>query len=107
MGMGCPSDSLIPTLMHSYNLDEGFKSSAYLTECILDPDFGHAHESNKTALNKALNIEEDMWSWLEGPNNSLRLARFGAAMNGLRNMSSADAILEGSTNILEALQIAV
>jgi hypothetical protein len=53
--MVCPSDSLAPILISPHSLDEGFKSSAYLTGSILDPDFGHAHESNKTALNKALN----------------------------------------------------
>jgi hypothetical protein len=42
-----------------------------------------------------------MWHWFEDPNNRLRLARFGAVMSGLRNMSSAHAILEGSI-ILEA-----
>ncbi|KAI0245830.1 S-adenosyl-L-methionine-dependent methyltransferase [Lactifluus subvellereus] len=76
-------------------LDEAFKSSAYLPETLLDPDFGHTSEANKTALNKAFNFEGDMWSWYETPENRLRLARFGAAMTGLKNMSSADAILEG------------
>ena len=36
-----------------------------------------------------------MWSWFEGPDNRLRLARFGAAMTGLRNMTPEDAILDG------------
>jgi len=36
-----------------------------------------------------------MWSWLEGPNNRIRLARFGTGMNGVRNMTSPNAILEG------------
>ncbi|KAH9065481.1 S-adenosyl-L-methionine-dependent methyltransferase [Lactarius vividus] len=76
-------------------LDEAFKSSSYLTETLLDPEFGHATEPTKTALNKALNIEGDMWSWFEGPGNGLRLARFGASMTGLRNMTSQDALLDG------------
>jgi hypothetical protein len=78
------------------SLDEGFKSSSYLTEVFLDPEFGHAGQANKAAFNKAYNVEEDLWNWLERPDNRLRLARFGASMNGLRNMSSAGAILEGS-----------
>jgi len=82
--------------MYSYSLDEGFKSSGYLAETILDPELGHASEANKTAFNKAHNTEDDMWSWLEGPDNRLRLARFGAAMDGVKNMSAVDAILEGS-----------
>ena len=36
-----------------------------------------------------------MWSWFEGPDNRLRLARFGAAMAGFRNMTPEDAILDG------------
>ena len=77
------------------SLDEGFKSSSYLTEVFLDPEFGHAGQANKAAFNKAYNVEEDLWNWLERPDNRLRLARFGAAMNGLGNMTPTDAILEG------------
>jgi hypothetical protein len=81
--------------MHFCSLDEGFKSSSYLTETLLDPELGHASEVNKTAFNKAHDVDEDYWSWLERPDNRLRLARFGAAMNGLGNMTPKDAILEG------------
>jgi hypothetical protein len=83
-------------LMRSCSLDEGFKSSSYLTETLLDPELGHAHEPNKTAFNKAHNAKEDIWNWFERPDNRLRLTRFGAAMNGLKNASPANAILEGS-----------
>jgi len=76
-------------------LDEAFKASSYLTETLLDPEFGHASEPTKTALNKAFGFEGDMWSWFEGPDNRLRLARFGAAMEGLRNMTPENAILDG------------
>lgn len=81
--------------MRLCSLDEGFKSSSYLTETLLDPELGHANETNRTAFNKALDTEEDFWSWLEGPDNGLRLARFGAAMNGLGNMTPPEHILEG------------
>jgi hypothetical protein len=79
-----------------FSLDDAFKSSSYLIETLFDTELGHANEANKTALNKARNIEGDFWGWLERPDNRLRLARFGSAMNGLRSMSSSDAILEGS-----------
>ena len=79
-----------------YRLDEGFKSSSYLTETLLDPELGHAYESNKTAFNKAHNVKEDLWTWYEAPDNRLRLTRFGAAMNGVKNMAPVEAILEGS-----------
>ena len=77
----------------------GFKSSSYLTETLLDPEFGHAYEPNKTAFNKAYNVNEDLWSWFERPENRLNLVRFEAAMNGLKNASSANAILKGSVTL--------
>ncbi|KAI0278930.1 S-adenosyl-L-methionine-dependent methyltransferase [Russula aff. rugulosa BPL654] len=76
-------------------LDEGFKTSSYLTEALLDPEFGHAFEPNKTAFNKAYNVKEDLWTWYEAPGNKLLLTRFGAAMNGVKNMNPPEAILEG------------
>jgi hypothetical protein len=69
-----------------------------LTETLLDPEFGHANEPNKAAVNKALNFKEEFWSWLERPDNKLRFVRLGAAMNSKKNMSSenSNAIHEGS-----------
>jgi hypothetical protein len=97
MGMNCSSDSLtVLDLDAGYSLDEGFKASSYLTETLLDPEFGHAYESNKAAFNKAYNVKEDLWTWYEAPANRLHLARFGAAMNGVKNMNPPEAILEGS-----------
>jgi hypothetical protein len=83
-------------LMRFYSLDMGFKSSCYLTETLLDPEFAHAHEPNKATFNKAYNVKEDAWSWIERPENKLHLVRFGAAMNGLTNATPANAILKGS-----------
>ena len=74
-------------LIYFYRFNEGFKSSSYLTETLLDPELGHAYESNKSAFNKAHNVKEDMWTWLEHPGNSLRLAQFGAGMTSLKNTS--------------------
>jgi hypothetical protein len=94
--MSCSFDSrtvLDPDVV--YNLDEGFKASSYLTETLFDPEFGHAYEPNKTAFNKAHNVKEEMWTWFEAPGNNLRLTRFGAAMNGFKNMAPVEAILEG------------
>ena len=79
-----------------YRLDEGFKSSAYLTETLLDPELGQSYKSNQAAFNKALNVKENMWTWFEAPGNRLRLVRFGAAMNGVKNIAPVKAILEGS-----------
>jgi hypothetical protein len=82
-----------------YRLDEGFKSSSYLTETLLDPELGHAYESNKAAFNKAYNVEEDFWTWLERPDNGLRLAQFGAGMTSLKTTSPTNSILEGSVTL--------
>jgi len=89
--------------MYFCSLDEGFKSSSYLMEALLDPKLRHSSKANKAAFNKAHNTKEDMWSWLECLDNGLRLTRFGAAMNGLRNMASTDAILKGSVMLCGAL----
>ena len=89
--------------MRLYSLDMGFKSSSYLTETLLDPELGHAYESSKTAFNKAHNVEEEMWGWLERPDNRWRLARFGAAMNGLKNATPANAVLEGLVTVLHLM----
>ncbi|KAI9440862.1 S-adenosyl-L-methionine-dependent methyltransferase [Lactarius indigo] len=78
-----------------FSLDVTFKSSSYLTETLLDPEIGHATEPTKTALNKAFGVEGDMWSWLESPDNRLRLASFGAAMTGYKNVSPEAALLNG------------
>jgi len=85
--------------MHFHSLDESFKSSSYLTETLLDPELGHAYEPNKAAFNKAFNTKEVFWAWAEAPPNRLRLARFGAAMNGIKNMCSSEATLEGSVTL--------
>ena len=97
MSMSCPLDSRVvlnPDVL--YSLDEGFKSSGYLTETLLDPELGHSYKSNQAAFNKAHNVNENMWTWFETPGNRLRLTRFGAAMNGVKNMAPIGAILEGS-----------
>ena len=86
--------------MYSHSLDEGFKSSSYLTETLLDPELGHAHQPNKTALNKAFNTKEDPWVWIEAPHNRYRLARFGAGMNGFKNMSPSENTLEGTAMLV-------
>ena len=90
---GHPHDFLI--LVHSNSSDECFKSAGHLPEVLLDPELGHAYEPNRTAFSRAHNTKDVMWSWYEHPDNRSYLVRFGAAMNGLKNASSANAILEG------------
>ncbi|KAI9441018.1 S-adenosyl-L-methionine-dependent methyltransferase [Lactarius indigo] len=78
-----------------FSLDVTFKSSSYLAETLLDPEIGLSTEPTKTALNKAFGIEGDMWSWLDGPDNRLRLASFGALMTGYKNISPEAVLLNG------------
>ena len=82
-------------LVYINSSDEAFKSSSYLLEVLLDPELGHAHEPNRAAFNRAHNTKEVLWSWFEHPENRSHLVRFGAAMNGLKNASPVNAILEG------------
>lgn len=82
-----------------YRLDEGFKSCSYIPETLLDPEMGHAYESNKAAFNKAHNVKESMWTWFERPGNRMRLVQLGAGMNGLKNISHLNTILEGSVTL--------
>ncbi|KAH9012304.1 S-adenosyl-L-methionine-dependent methyltransferase [Lactarius hengduanensis] len=83
---GNPESKFIGTLgltsLISLILDDAFKSSSYLTETLLDPEFGHATEPTKTALNKAFGFEGDLWDWIESLNNRLRHTRFSKGMHG-------------------------
>jgi len=86
-------------LLPFHSLDEGFKGTGYLTESLLDPELGHAYAANRTAFNKTHDVKEDLWTWFEAPDNRLRLARFGAGMNGVKDMTPSEAILEGSVTL--------
>ena len=77
-------------------LDEGLKTSSYLTETLLDPQIGHSSDANKAAFNKAYNTDKEIWHWWELPENRLRIARFGAGMGSVSRMSPPEALLEGS-----------
>jgi hypothetical protein len=81
------------------SLDEAFKGSSYQTETLLDPELGHSYKVNKTAFNKARNVNEDIWTWFEAPEQKLRLVRFGAGMDGTKNMTPPEGILEGSVTL--------
>ncbi|KAH9054228.1 S-adenosyl-L-methionine-dependent methyltransferase [Lactarius vividus] len=94
-----PESKFIGTLgltsLIGHILDDAFKSSSYLTETLLDPEFGHAIEPTKTALNKTFGFEGDLWDWIESRDNKLRHARYGDAMINMTNMTPEDTILEG------------
>ncbi|KAA1468514.1 O-methyltransferase [Dentipellis sp. KUC8613] len=75
--------------------DESFKAAAYLPDTLFDPAMAHSSEANKTAANKAFNMDLDWWSWYETPGNEYRGARFAHAMNGTRAFLLPKAIMEG------------
>ncbi|KAF7791400.1 hypothetical protein EIP86_002414 [Pleurotus ostreatoroseus] len=75
--------------------DEGAKCSVWLPETIMNKKVGGSQEPNESAFNKAFNTPLPMFSWLELPENGLRLKRFAIGMQGTQNMSSPSAILEG------------
>ena len=61
----------------------------------MDNKLGASPEPNETAFNKVFNTSLPMFSWLELPENALRLKRFTIGMKGVQNLSSANAILDG------------
>src|SRR5260221_4624157 len=71
----------IHILMGFRRLDEGFKTSSYLTETLLDPQTGHASDANKAAFNKAYNTDKVIWQWWELPENKKRIERFWSSMD--------------------------
>ena len=79
----------------SSRADEGAKCSVWLPETIMNKKVGGSQEPNESAFNKAFNTPLPMFSWLELPENGLRLKRFAIGMQGTQNMSSPSAILEG------------
>ncbi len=86
----------INILMGFRRLDEGFKTSSYVTETLLDPQTGHASDANKAAFNKAYNTDKVIWHWWELPENRIRIERFGAGMGSVSRMSPPEALLEGA-----------
>ncbi|KAI0049517.1 S-adenosyl-L-methionine-dependent methyltransferase, partial [Auriscalpium vulgare] len=99
---GKPVDSIVGrqgtlgfTATLGHVLDEAFKSSSYLTETMLDPETAFSETTEKASFKKAFNTDDDMWQFFEKPGNEFRLARFGSAMDGVKNMTPPNAILEG------------
>ena len=71
------------------------KAASYLSETLLSPETAKSGEPNHAALNKAFKTDLSMFPWFELPENKYRLNRFGIAMEGVQNMASPGAILDG------------
>lgn len=74
--------------------DQHFKASAYLTETLTDPETAYSDDLDKAAVNVAFDTKLDYWSWLELPEQRMRLTRFGMAMSN-RQMWDVTSILQG------------
>ena len=92
-GTVCFQPSLI--LYHSDSTDTGFKSSAYLSEALQDPEFSRSGEPNKTALNMAFNTSLTSFEWEALPENSYRRKLLSIGMAGVQNVAASVAVLEG------------
>ena len=73
------------------SINEGFRSISYLSEWLLRPREG---TNRSSAFKYAYNTDEDMYTWLERPENSLRLLQVGRGM-------TAGGLIEGSLNVAD------
>ena len=71
------------------------KAAAYLQEALLDSKIAKSQEPNETAFNLAFSTNLPEWEWFEQKGNEHRLLRFGIAMEGTKQATPLNAILEG------------
>ncbi|KAJ7512273.1 S-adenosyl-L-methionine-dependent methyltransferase [Mycena galericulata] len=75
--------------------EDAFKSSTSLPDVIVDPHDGVSNEPNKTAFNQAFKTDLPFFEWLDQPEQTRRMARFGIAMDGRAQMVDPGLILRG------------
>ncbi|VDB92390.1 unnamed protein product [Peniophora sp. CBMAI 1063] len=77
--------------------DEAMKAVSHLTEAVLDPVSGHANDITNLAFNRAFPSAKGLtiWNFFDADGQEYRRNRFGMAMEGSKNMSPAEAIVEG------------
>lgn len=63
-----------------------------------DPLTANSVEVTNTAFNRAFKVDVPLWSFYEQPEQSHRLKRFGAAMQGVTAMQRDDIILNGENS---------
>jgi hypothetical protein len=71
------------------------KSSAFLTEVLLDKNMGHSDAVGDTAFAYAFRTKKHVFEWYEEPGNEHRHKRFMAAMEGASKLDPPNAILSG------------
>ncbi|KAF8992612.1 O-methyltransferase [Cyathus striatus] len=75
--------------------DEVAKASSYLLEHLTDPSFGSLYLANKTPLQHAFRTEKEYFSWLELSDNTYRLERYAACIQGTSLWDPPESILNG------------
>ncbi|KAK0200674.1 O-methyltransferase [Desarmillaria ectypa] len=78
-----------------HSADEVFKSSAYLTEVLLDKKLGYSDDHKDCPFSYAYKTEKHMFEWYDDPGNEFRLKRFASAMEGAAKLDPPNAILSG------------
>ena len=90
---------IITSLTRGHSADECLKSAGYLQEVLSDPSWSASGDPAKTPFTRAFKIDIPIWEWMEQPNNSLRLRRFGAAMTSLAHATLPGAIKAGMIDV--------
>ncbi|KAJ6602649.1 O-methyltransferase [Mycena vulgaris] len=75
--------------------DEGFKSSAYMTDALIDPNTAFSEEPTATPFSRAFSTNAPIFAWFESPENQERLVRFGIGQAGSTKLESPESILLG------------
>lgn len=65
--------------------DPHLKSSAFLTDTLLKPEYANSFSDQKTAFNIAYKTGLSFWNWIEQPGNEYDLKIFASAMEGMTN----------------------
>lgn len=65
-------------------------------EHLTDPETAATDDPSRTPMMRAFGYKGTVWSWLEEPDNIMRLKRFGAAMKGVSSVQAPEAILKGT-----------
>ncbi|KAJ6478129.1 O-methyltransferase [Mycena vitilis] len=75
--------------------DEGFKSSAYMTDALVDPATAFSQSPTATPFSRAFSTDAHIFAWFESPENGERLVRFGIGQAGSTKIDPPDSILLG------------
>ncbi|KAJ7342677.1 hypothetical protein DFH08DRAFT_811747 [Mycena albidolilacea] len=67
---------------------EGFKSSVYMTDALLDSATAFSRDPTATCFSRSFSTEAQIFGWFESPENKERLARFGIGQVGTTKLES-------------------